>query len=872
MGIVKMIRMTLLAFACIVQGSWGAYTWGNVALGGGGFVTAILTSTAEKNLIYSRTDVGGAYRWNDAGQNWIPITDWVSEADNGLMGVESFAIDQQNPSKIFLLLGTSYFSGGKTVVARSNDYGATFQYTEVTTQFKAHGNGSNRHTGEKLAVDPNKANILFCGSRANGLFKSVDSGVTWQSVASFPVTTTANGNGVSFVLFDKSSANKGTATPTIYVGAQLTGGNNFFVSKDGGASWNPVAGANTTYMPERAALANDGKMYVTYGDATNGAGALYKFDTKATANAWTDISPQAGKAFSGISIDASNPQRLVATTFSQWQQQSWGNNVNVWGDRIFLSTNGGTTWTDLIGAKKFAFDANGSPWIKDHALHWAGSIELDPFNPDRAFVTSGNGLFSTSNLSAAVTTWKFMCKGLEETVPFNFISLPNGPFFYVIGDYDGAINTNLNVYATSSHTPGLGTTPGLAFAWQASNIIARGAAEIYYSENTGAAWTKLTKPATAGTHDLAFSADGATLLWATDAATVWRGTNKGTVWTQSTGLGFNVRPIPDAVNPNKFYAYNPTGGAFYISTNGGASFVQVSSPGGGGNSRPRAVPGVEGDVWVALYNGGLTRSTNSGTTFTKVTSVTKCTHVGFGKGASGKTYPTVYIWGTVGGVVGMFRSDDTGATWTRINDDLHQFGGPGNAQLIDGDMNVYGRIYMSSVGRGIIYGDIVSGEVNEAPSNLMLSATSIDEGQASGTTVGTLSATDPNAGNSFTFSLAPTGADNANFTVTGTTLKTNAIFNYANKASYSITLRVTDQGGLSYDKAFTISVLPLPTAIRSTLGVGLIEHYQVYDLFGRSLGEFAKLPRNLPVGRYLVKVCSAGACTMQRRNFTRNDR
>jgi hypothetical protein len=710
MNNLKWMQKWVLVLACLAQLSWGDYTWGNVALGGGGFVTAILTTPAQKNLIYSRTDVGGAYRWNEATQAWVPITDWVSEVDVGLMGVESFAIDPQNPHKIYLLLGTSYFSGGKTVVARSNDYGANFVYTEVTAKFKAHGNGSNRHTGEKLAVDPNKANILFCGSRANGLFKSLDSGATWNAVTSFPVTTTTNGNGVSFVLFDKSSATPGTATPTIYVGAQVIGSTNLYVSKDGGASWNPVAGANTTYMPERATLASDGKMYLTYGDATNAGGALYKLDTKATTNAWTDISPQTGKAFSGISVDASNPQRMVATTFSQWQAQTWGTG-NVWGDRIFLSTNGGATWTDLIGANKFTFDANGSPWIANHALHWAGSIEMDPFNPDRAFVTSGNGIFSTSNLSASNTIWKFMCKGLEETVPFNFISLPGGPFFYIIGDYDGAINTNLAAYAPTSHTPSLGTTQGLAFAWKSANIIARAAAEIYYSENTGTAWTKLTKPATAGTNDLALSADGATLLWATDASTVWRGTNKGTAWTQSTGLGFKSRPVPDAVNASKFYAYNSTGGAFYLSTNGGSSFAQVSTPGGGGNGRVRAVPGVEGDVWLALYNGGLTRTTNSGTTFAKVAGVTACTQVGFGKAASGKTHPTVFIWGTVGGVVGMFRSEDIGVTWTRINDSTHQFGGPGNAQLIDGDMNVFGRVFMSSVGRGVVYGDLVSSPV-----------------------------------------------------------------------------------------------------------------------------------------------------------------
>ena len=36
-----------------------AFHWGNVAIGGGGFVSAVLPSYLEKDLFYVRTDVGG---------------------------------------------------------------------------------------------------------------------------------------------------------------------------------------------------------------------------------------------------------------------------------------------------------------------------------------------------------------------------------------------------------------------------------------------------------------------------------------------------------------------------------------------------------------------------------------------------------------------------------------------------------------------------------------------------------------------------------------------------------------------------------------------------------------------------------------------
>ena len=208
MRFIHMLRVAAGIALCAQAGAQTSapYQWDSIAIGGGGFVSALVMSKTQPNLFYVRTDVGGAYRWDNSAQRWVSLMDWVSEDETGLLGVESIALDPKDSAKIYMVAGISYFNGGKTVVLRSSNYGRTFAMTDVTNQFRAHGNGMGRQNGERLQVDPGSSNVLYTGTRTNGLFRSTDSGVSWSRVSALPVTTTppsvANspespGNGVS---------------------------------------------------------------------------------------------------------------------------------------------------------------------------------------------------------------------------------------------------------------------------------------------------------------------------------------------------------------------------------------------------------------------------------------------------------------------------------------------------------------------------------------------------------------------------------------------------------------------------------------------------------------------------------------------------
>lgn len=190
---------------------------------------------------------------------------------------------------------------------------------------------------------------------------------------------------------------------------------------------------------------------------------------------------------------------------------------------------------------------------------------------------------------------------------------------------------------------------------------------------------------------------------------VYYTTGGGKTWAASAGIPAGARVGADRVNPNKFYGFK--NGTFYLSTDGGKTFAATAAAGlpAGGASRFKAVPGREGDIWLAGgdENGGaygLWHSTNSGATFVKLSNVEEADNIGFGKAAAGQTYVALYAVAQVAGVRGIFRSTDAGLSWVRINDAQHQWGRAGDT-AITGDPRIYGRVYVGTNGRGIIYGD-----------------------------------------------------------------------------------------------------------------------------------------------------------------------
>ncbi|MEQ9098119.1 MAG: Ig-like domain-containing protein [Imperialibacter sp.] len=105
---------------------------------------------------------------------------------------------------------------------------------------------------------------------------------------------------------------------------------------------------------------------------------------------------------------------------------------------------------------------------------------------------------------------------------------------------------------------------------------------------------------------------------------------------------------------------------------------------------------------------------------------------------------------------------------------------------------------------------------NENPIDISLSSSNIDENNALNAVIGALSSLDPDAGNTFAYTMAPGGIDNSSFNISGNQLRASSIFNFESKSSYSISVRAVDQDGLFLDKEFTVTISDLndvPTQI-----------------------------------------------------------
>jgi hypothetical protein len=735
-----------------------ATSYSNAKWGGGGYVTGLIYHPVNSSVMYARTDVGGAYRWNNSNGSWTPLTDGpgFGGGETSYHGVESIGLDPTNDQKVYLITGiTTHDWQGTPINGRiyvSNDRGAS--WTHYDLPFPVGGNENARAIGERLQVDPGNPSKMFYASRTAGLWVSTNSGQTWTQTglsskvlsASEILALSQNGAapvGVEQVMLDNPTSGANGTTWIMYAAiapdyvqkAGLT--STLYKSQDGGFSWTPVSVPSNVsgYYVPHFVRSSDGYFYIVFnqsaGQGPGGPGYLYKFGGVAHGETWTQLSTTTQGGYGGVSVSGSGSTARVALAVTG----TWGATQPV----VQLSDNGGApgTWREIAGGMQH-WGAEFWGWVDD--------IEIDPANPDHIMHVFGGGVWETWNASSATPGWDMPLNNFEETCPLFLVTPPAGASYKFVqstGDVGTWLQTDLT--AKPFKGPTSAWTNGYAsdVLWSDPTFIVGTGTLMdsktpfgFWSGDGGNSWSNFatlpTGAANTSEQSIAVTSRTNVILATTNSVPYWSSNNGGS-WTATNLPAPTTTSIPssyhlavDRKNPSKVYAYDAGGaswtntpGKVYVSTDGGHNFT-LSQGSVAANLAPNAFgstslvvnPNAEGDLWLADGN-TVYHSTDSGASWTRLNGFATvgangstgqlqgASLIALGKAQAGSTYSAaIYVVGTMNGVWGVYHSDDGGATWARFNDDAHQYGGIGP---IAADWNTYGRIYFGGAGRGVIY-------------------------------------------------------------------------------------------------------------------------------------------------------------------------
>ncbi len=756
--------------------------WDTLKIGGGGFVSGIVTGQKE---MYLRTDVGGAYKFDYEQNRWVQLFDFLNEEERGLLSVKGMAIDPNDDNTVYFLCGCAYFSGARTVIYKTTDGGETFTESDVTDLIQVHGNGDGRECCEPIAIDPDNTDTIYAGGDVtagdSALIKSTDGGKTWNAVKGYddlglfdysmkyPFWTDHVVRGSEDKGEQGYNQQNGIGTihiegGKVYVGTSVTGQANIHVADVKDDKFTELsADLPDANYPVSITSDKNGNLFFTYiaGLAFSGsAGGAYKYNVESGDVKKLSVTDS---AVGMITVDKNDPNKMVARTCGvwsdQWYEKEWTDGSIAWGDHFFRSTDGGESWENITPGqgetiydengshKEFVslpIDTNGYDWVYGKACHWGSGILIDPRDPDRILMTSGNGVFACDNTwDESGVQFYFQPDGVEEVVALDFVSVPGGDNYSVIGDYDGFIHKNATDIP-EQYKPNMGSTSAIAYCPQNPDVMVRVSehgsdnGSGYYSTDAGKTWTKLDissggKVAITQLEDGTYriikaSGDNAAIKYTDDF---------GATWKDSTGLDGSktTYPLVDPENPAIVYGsgikYNDYWASdtskkeptlddaqynFYISTDYGATFKKTTVCKYDMCDHTGDLAYIDDDT-LAMAVGweGMYIITEGGKNIEK-SDVFYAKTIGYGAPEKEGGANTLFMYGKPeeDDVEGIYRSTDAGKTWVCINTD-HLYGGTGNGNFLVGDMNEFGTVYMSTVGCGIVYGELSDGQGDTKP-------------------------------------------------------------------------------------------------------------------------------------------------------------
>jgi hypothetical protein len=382
--------------------------WYPLKLGAGGFV--INMDIASDGSLYAiGADVFGGYVSNNpATDKWQQVctaarmsgfTQPASTINGAYIdGLYDIRIAPSNSSILYMV-----FAGW---VWRSNNRGATWEKTAFTqsTNLAANSSGTggafgDRYNGRKLAIDPINPNVVYFGTKSQGVYYTRDGGANWTQIATGTIPH-GTGSYSHKVVVDPSSGTTSGRKSVVYA---TSDGNGLYKSEDGGGSWTLMNGSGYPTAIVNLKIASDGTVF-----CSTTSGTIKKL----SGSTWTDITPNSETGrWRNMVIHPSDTNFIIAIRD---------------GGEIRVSSNGGTSYSAMPTKTRTATDIPWLAWTQEDYMSDADMM-WDPINTTRLWFAMGIGVFYADNITTSTTevAWQSASADNEELV-VNQIHKPAG--------------------------------------------------------------------------------------------------------------------------------------------------------------------------------------------------------------------------------------------------------------------------------------------------------------------------------------------------------------------------------------------------------------------------------------------------------------
>jgi photosystem II stability/assembly factor-like uncharacterized protein len=633
-----------------------------------GRTNTIAVDPTNTNIIYIGAATGGVWKTTNGGTTWTPLTDTQCSLAMG-----SIAIDPSNTLVVYAGTGEQNFSGDSYYgcgVLKSTDGGTT--WTQIGAAVFAPPNQAGARIS-KIAVNPTSTSMLLVASDF-GLYRSTDGGSTFALAVAGTATDVA---------IDPVSPS------TAYAGLR---GDGIYTSTDFGVTWTKLAGGLPTTNVDRINLAIAASSSATvYASVSNGSAASFGtllgiWKTTNHGTNWTQLTATGATCGTQcwydmyVAVDPTNANTVYFGGLSIWKSTDGGSTFSNIGSAIhtdqhaltfqpgnattiyagndggvFMSTNGGSTWTSLntnLAITQFypglsippnsISTATGGTQDNSTLLYSGPSTIWAPL----AFVGVGgcDGGFTAIDF-ATPTTGYAECQWVSNSGPPPY----SGP----------RLSTNIGVNAYNLVTNGINLAdPGQFIA------------PLVMSPSNS--------------HTLYFGTNK-----------IYKTTNQGTNWIASgTTLFGNVTFMAEAPsNANVVYA-GSSFGVVYKSTDGNATYTAINT--GLPNRVPTYLVVHPTDANTAFVTfsgfgtGHVFKTTNGGTSWSDISG--NLPDIPTNTILIDPSAPTLEIM--VGTDLGVYQSHDGGMTWSPFNNGLP------NVPVLDLKLNA-GVVFAATHGRSV---------------------------------------------------------------------------------------------------------------------------------------------------------------------------